>query len=364
MVPEHRPLLPPSDRYPGGRPSLQRRLPWPRLLPLTIIGISCLLALKLVDATIAVLPDGSRRPMEAARAQIFSDVAYAATPPATAPAPAGQTAAGPAETPQAQPAESKAADTKATDTKLAEAMPANAKDATKPEGKEAASADAKSEAPQPGAAIAPGATSGSAATPIGEVAAQLGPGASESERALLVDLRARRKALDQRDAALTERAHLMDAAEARLNARLDELKVLQAKLEAMEKARQAQSDANMRGLVKVYEDMKPRDAATIWNDLDLNVLLPLLDLMKDSKASAILAAMDPVRAREATAQLSRRRAQATMLSTSPATSPPGANPAGNVPPGNVPPGNGGLGSGGTSGASNTGGAHRAAALGG
>jgi len=47
--------------------------------------------------------------------------------------------------------------------------------------------------------------------------------------------------------------------------------------------------------------------------------LPLLDRMKEAKAAALLAAMDPIRAREVTARLSKRRSQATMISPSPGT---------------------------------------------
>jgi flagellar motility protein MotE (MotC chaperone) len=300
-------------------PLLPRRLPAPRLLPLTIFGIASLLTLKLVDVTIAVLPDGSRRPVEAVRSHLFAVVAHAATPEETKPAEAKPAEAKPGETKpvDAKTGEMKVGETKGGEIKLAEAKPAEA-----PAGAKAM--------PDP-AAVAPGATEGSAARPIGEVAAQMGPGASESERALLVDLRARRKELDEREAALTARSNLLQAAEVRLNARLDEMKVLQAKLEALEKAREAQTDANTHGLVKVYENMKPRDAATIWNDLDIDVLLPLLDLMKESKASALLAAMDPVRAREVTTRLAKRRALATMVSAAPVAAASTSGTAGSTP---------------------------------
>ena len=48
--------------------------------------------------------------------------------------------------------------------------------------------------------------------------------------------------------------------------------------------------------------MKPRDAAAIFNDLDMPVLLQVLDRMKEAKAAPILAAMQPDRAREATTE--------------------------------------------------------------
>lgn len=137
-----------------------------------------------------------------------------------------------------------------------------------------------------------------------------GPPISDSERALLVDLRGRRAELDARAAALTSREATLGAAEKRLTARLDELNALQKRLEALEAERKAHDEANWSGLVKLYESMKPRDAATIFNDLDLVVLLPVLDRMNDRKAALVLAAMQPERARQVTADLAQMRTRA------------------------------------------------------
>ena len=96
----------------------------------------------------------------------------------------------------------------------------------------------------------------------------------------------------------------------RLTERVQQLTELQSKLEQLEKGRLERQDANWRGLVRTYEDMRPRDAAAIFNDLDNAVLIPVLDRMKDSKAAPILAAMTPERARAATSQLAHTRTQA------------------------------------------------------
>ena len=59
--------------------------------------------------------------------------------------------------------------------------------------------------------------------------------------------------------------------------------------------------------MKVYETMKPRDAASIFNDMDMPVLLQVVDRMKDTKVSPVLAAMQPDRARLVTTQLAAKR---------------------------------------------------------
>jgi flagellar motility protein MotE (MotC chaperone) len=142
---------------------------------------------------------------------------------------------------------------------------------------------------------------------------------SDSERALLLDLRHRRAELDAREAALDSRDAVLAAAETRLAARVDELTALQGKLEALETARKQRDDANWGGLVKLYESMKPRDAATIFNDLDMPVLLQVVDRMKEQKAAPVLAAMQPERARQVTEQLAalRGRVNAVPAATKP-----------------------------------------------
>jgi len=133
------------------------------------------------------------------------------------------------------------------------------------------------------------------------------PEVSDSEREILLDLRNRRAQLDAREATLVSREAVLSAAEKRLAARVDQLTALQARLEDLEKARKERELANWNGLVKLYETMKPRDAAMIFNDLDKQVLLQVLDRMKESKAAPVLAAMQPDRARQITAALAQLR---------------------------------------------------------
>lgn len=132
-----------------------------------------------------------------------------------------------------------------------------------------------------------------------------------AERALLEALRSRRAELEQREAALAEREMLLAAAERRLASRLAELQALQARLEAEHRARMEQNEQGLRQLVRLYEAMRPRDAAAIFDELELSVLIPVLDRMREARAAPVLAAMRPDRARLATTELARHRARAT-----------------------------------------------------
>jgi flagellar motility protein MotE (MotC chaperone) len=134
---------------------------------------------------------------------------------------------------------------------------------------------------------------------------------SESERAVLLSLRARRETLDARAHALDQRAAELEAANRRLEERVQQLAALQTKLEGLEAGRQLHRAENWSGLVKTYEAMKPREAAAIFDALDMQVLLQVLDRMQERKAAAVLAAMQPDRARLATQLLAEMRTRAT-----------------------------------------------------
>jgi flagellar motility protein MotE (MotC chaperone) len=159
-------------------------------------------------------------------------------------------------------------------------------------------------------------TTAPAATPaVGQPAAAkppeetVPPPVTDAERTVLLELRQRREELDARDAASAARESLLVAAEQKLSARVGELQALQAKLEALETARKEHEDVSWQGLVKLYEAMKPRDAATIFNDLEMPVLLQVVDRMKDAKAAPVLAAMQPDKARDLTGKLAQMRTQ-------------------------------------------------------
>ena len=169
--------------------------------------------------------------------------------------------------------------------------------------------------PAPTAAVGPSPASG--AMPVAATslvpAPPPAPTISDTEMGLLQDLRARRGELDARQAALDARQAVLDASEKRLAARVDELTALQTRLEALEASRKQREEANWTGLVKVYETMKPRDAAVIFNDLEMPVLLQILDRMKDAKAAPVLASMQADRAREATTKLADMRLRETKM---------------------------------------------------
>lgn len=130
---------------------------------------------------------------------------------------------------------------------------------------------------------------------------------SDAELAALQNLAARRDQLDAREKALDTRAGLLAAGEKRVDAKIAELKELQATLQGLIKTYDEQETAKLASLVKIYENMKPKEAAPILEKLDMDTLLDLVERMKERKVAPILARMNPARAKEITDELARRR---------------------------------------------------------
>lgn len=131
------------------------------------------------------------------------------------------------------------------------------------------------------------------------------PATTPADYDLLQQLRKRREELDARAHSLDDRQAILSAEEVKLQQRVNELQVLQTKLEQEADNRQKSQDAAWGNLVKLYEAMRPRDAAKIFDDLDMPVLIELARRMNERKAAAILASMQPDRARDLTARLAQ-----------------------------------------------------------
>ena len=130
---------------------------------------------------------------------------------------------------------------------------------------------------------------------------------TEAEVEVLQNLTARREALAARDAELDMREKLLSVAEKRVDERIAELKKLEAKINALVRQRDEEEEKNLRSLVKVYENMKPKDAARIFEKLELDTLLGVVERMKEAKLAPVLAEMDASRAQQLTVELAKGR---------------------------------------------------------
>lgn len=130
---------------------------------------------------------------------------------------------------------------------------------------------------------------------------------TDEELELLQSLAKRREELEQRARDIDEREVLLRAAEQRIDQKIGELENLQSSIEDLLVKHDEQSESQMQSLVKIYESMKPKDAARIFEELDMEVLLEVVERMKERKTAPILAQMNPERAKEVTLELAQRR---------------------------------------------------------
>ena len=128
-----------------------------------------------------------------------------------------------------------------------------------------------------------------------------------SEVRLLQALSKRRKILETRERELAQRQALLKAAEQQLVSRRAEMLDIKRQLERLLKLVDKKEINRINNLVKIYENMKPRDAAVIFNGLEHGVLLEVVERMKVRKAAPVIAAMEPNRARRLTQSLAVRR---------------------------------------------------------
>lgn len=132
---------------------------------------------------------------------------------------------------------------------------------------------------------------------------------SEAERALLQSLRARREQLDAREAAIAMRENLIMAAEQRIDDKLEILKTFESKISAHAKKQEEEENAQFASLVSMYENMKPKDAARIFNRLDTPVLVNVARRMNPRKLGPVISKMDGATAERLTIEIARAKAQ-------------------------------------------------------
>jgi flagellar motility protein MotE (MotC chaperone) len=106
---------------------------------------------------------------------------------------------------------------------------------------------------------------------------------------------------DSRQIELRER--LAEASERRIDAKLMELRGMQAQQTQQQTVKVQETNSQFASLVKLYEQMKPKDAARIFEKLDMSVQLAVATRMKEQRMAAIMASMSPDSARALTMEM-------------------------------------------------------------
>ena len=130
---------------------------------------------------------------------------------------------------------------------------------------------------------------------------------SRAEIELLQSLHVRRKEIEDQERELELREKTLSAAEQSLGDKVDELKDLKKLVEQLLAQHDEEQESRLRSLVKIYENMKPKQAARIFKALEDEVRLDVLERMREAKSAPILALLDPELANQLTVDLVNRQ---------------------------------------------------------
>jgi flagellar motility protein MotE (MotC chaperone) len=159
----------------------------------------------------------------------------------------------------------------------------------------------KEEAPKPGAPVAEAArTDGTVLYPSQDQPI------SASERAVLERLQARRQELDQRAREIDIRESLLKAAEKKMDSKVEELKGVESQISTATTQKNEAEAARFKGIITMYESMKPKDAARVFDRLEMPVLYQIASQIAPRKMSDILGVMSPDVAERLTTEMARR----------------------------------------------------------
>lgn len=131
---------------------------------------------------------------------------------------------------------------------------------------------------------------------------------TDEEVEVLQQLAKRREELELKSRQLDEREAMVAAAEQRMEQKMAELKALQSTVEDLLKKRSDEEESRLQMLVATYEKMKPKEAAQVFEEMDMDLLVDLVSRMKTSRAAPILALVSPTKVKELTFELAQQKA--------------------------------------------------------
>jgi flagellar motility protein MotE (MotC chaperone) len=129
---------------------------------------------------------------------------------------------------------------------------------------------------------------------------------SASERAILERLQSRRQELEARAREIDIRESLLKAAEKRIESRADELKAVESRIGTATQQKAENESARFKGIITMYEGMKPKDAAKVFDHLEMPVLIEIATQIAPRKMSDILGLMSTDAAQRLTVEMARR----------------------------------------------------------
>ena len=129
---------------------------------------------------------------------------------------------------------------------------------------------------------------------------------SPSERAILERLQSRRQELEARAREVDIRESLLKSAEKRIESKVEELKAVESRISTATSQKNDADAARFKGIITMYEGMKPKDAAKVFDRLEMTVLFDIASQIAPRKMADILGLMSPEAAERLTVEMARR----------------------------------------------------------
>lgn len=124
---------------------------------------------------------------------------------------------------------------------------------------------------------------------------------------VLLELSKRQKELTAQEKKIPQEEATLSVIEKQIQDHTAELQKTKKRLEDLLNQVEEKENGNTARLVKMAENMKPKEAAKILETLDFTVLLEIMEKIKPKSGSAILSSMDPVKAGYLMTELAKRR---------------------------------------------------------
>src|SRR5579871_4576168 len=144
------------------------------------------------------------------------------------------------------------------------------------------------------------------AKPEATMQPEQGQAVPPAERAILERLQARRQELETRAREIDIRESLLKASEKRAEGRVEEMKAIESRITGAAQQKADEDAARFKGIITMYEGMKPKDAAKVFDRLEMSVLFEIASHIAPRKMSDIMGQMQPEVAERLTVEMARR----------------------------------------------------------
>ena len=127
------------------------------------------------------------------------------------------------------------------------------------------------------------------------------------EMGILKTLGTRRAQLEAWSREARSKEDILNATSQRIENRISDLRALRIEVQELISKFESRETERINRLVKIYESMKPLEAARIFDQLDMSVILQVMGKMKEKKVADIISKMDPEKAKVITLEFIEQR---------------------------------------------------------